>query len=61
MTVPPEAPRVVASLLEASMELMDMVVVGLILSAFALFAGVLGWAAHVDYQRPEQDEATAGE
>jgi hypothetical protein len=43
------------------MELMDMVVLGIILSAFGLFAAVLGWAAHVDYKRPERDQLAAGE
>jgi len=43
------------------MDSMDMLVVGLILAAFGLFAGVLGWAAHVDYKRPPEDEAFAGE
>jgi hypothetical protein len=43
------------------MESVDMVIVALILAAFGLFAGVLGWAAHVDYKRPERDQLAAGE
>lgn len=53
-------PKVEASLLEAHMDSIDMVIVGLILAAFGLFAGVLGWA-HIDYKRPERDQLAAGE
>ena len=54
-------PRMKPPPLEAHMESVDMVIVALILAAFGLFAGVLGWAAHVDYKRPERDQLAAGE
>lgn len=43
------------------MELGDLLVLGGILAAFATFAGVLGWVAHIDYKRPPDLDTAAGE
>ena len=57
-----EAPTVEPLLLlEAAMELTDILIAALIVGAFAAFMGVLGWAAHIDYKRPERDQLAPGE
>lgn len=35
------------------MEILEVLMVGIILAAFITFASVLGWAAHIDYKRPD--------
>jgi len=39
----------------------DMIVIGGVIAAFACFALVLGWAAHIDYRRPPEPDSAAGE
>lgn len=48
-------------LLEAAMELTDILIATLIVGAFATFMSVLGWAAHIDYKSPRRDQPAPGE
>jgi hypothetical protein len=43
------------------MDLADMLILGGIITVFASFALVLGWAAHIDYKRPLDLDTAAGE
>jgi len=43
------------------MELEGFIYLAGVIAAFASFAGVLGWVAHVDYKRPTQVDPAVGE